>query len=88
MSYKYEEVRKVEVKEGFEAYLYDEDTEELIKTVNIPKGTKGEIVSMGWSSTEGFRHRYDIEVAIDGEEQEIRVYEDKLERYFNLNVPQ
>mgnify|MGYP000934292167 CR=1 FL=1 len=88
MSFKYEEIGNVEVKEDFEAYLYDEDTQELIKTINVPKGTKGEIVSMGYSSSDGFRHSYDVVFTIDGKDQEISMYEDKLERHLDLTLPQ
>jgi hypothetical protein len=85
--FKHEEVGDVEVIEDFEAYKYDDDGD-LIETVTVKQGTKGEIVSMGWSSSDGFRHCYDVVFQIDGEDQEISMYEDKLERHLNLSLPQ
>lgn len=88
MEYKYEDVQNVEVKKEFEVYRYDEDTEELTGTFVIKEGTKGEIVSMGWSSSDGFRRNYDILFDIDGNEVEVNMYESKMEECLNLSLPQ
>ncbi|MNI58965.1 hypothetical protein D3C73_1141000 [compost metagenome] len=39
---------------------------------------------MGWSSSDGFRHRYDIEMQIDGRTEEISLYENELEKYMDI----
>lgn len=84
MEYKYENVESVEVKQDFEAYEHD-DNGELVKTIIIKQGTKGFIASMGWSSSDGFRHLYEIAFDVDGEELEVGIYEDKMEQLLILH---
>lgn len=84
MEYKYEKVESVEAKTDFEVYKHDEDGE-VIDTLVIPKGTKGVIESMGWSSTDGFKPHYGILFKTDETEIEVGLYEDKTEEFLILN---
>ncbi|GAB6989598.1 hypothetical protein [Paenibacillus pini] len=39
---------------------------------------------MGWSSSDGFRHHYEIAFSVGGEEMEVGIYEDKIEELLIL----
>ncbi|MEK5415119.1 hypothetical protein [Paenibacillus sp. FSL L8-0708] len=81
---KYEECGTVEVKESFEVFLFDEYDEPTGEKETIQVGTCGEIVSYGWSSTDGFRNRYDVELQINGDVKSISLYENELEQHMHV----
>ena len=84
MKYKYENIESVEVKEVFKAHKHDDDYE-ITKTIEIPVGTKGVIVSMGCSSLDGFIPHYDIELKIGDKEFDIAISEKEMDKLFQFN---
>ncbi|MFF3923124.1 hypothetical protein [Paenibacillus lactis] len=82
--FKYGNCGTVVVKQSFDVFRLDDFDELTDEKVTIEKGMLGEIVSMGWSSTDGFRHRYDIEMQINGEIEEISLYENEIEKYMDI----
>lgn len=84
MEYKYEGTESVEVKQSFEAHKHD-DKFVITETIVIPKGTKGEIVSMGCNSIDNFVNHYDIEFEINREKIEVCLHENSIEKYLILN---
>lgn len=83
MKYKYEGTESVEVKQSFEAHKHDENYV-ITETIVIKEGTKGEIVSMGCSSTDNFENHYDVEFKIDEETIEVCLHENSIEKYLTL----
>jgi hypothetical protein len=81
---KYEEFGTVEVKKAFEVFIFDEYDEPTGEKEIIEVGACGEIVSYGWSSADGFRNRYDVELKMNGEEKNISLYENELEEYMTF----
>lgn len=80
MDYKYE---NVVAKRDFEVFRHDENGE-LIGIVTVPKGCKGIVESMGWSSTDDFRVNYAIRFVEDDNEIEVGIYEDDMELYLDI----
>lgn len=74
----------VEVKEEFKVYIHEDEFgneyEDAIGEMTVTAGTKGEIVAASWSSADGFRHLYDVELPIDGDIKTVSLYQDDLEK--------
>lgn len=83
MECKYENVEKVIAKKDFEVFRHDDDGE-LIGVVTVPKGCKGVIESMGWSSTDGFRNCYDILFTEDNNEISVGIHEEYFETLLEI----
>jgi hypothetical protein len=83
LEYKYENVENVLAKRDFEVFRHDENGE-LIGVVTVPKGCKGVIESMGWSSVDNFRVSYEIRFIENDNEIEVGIYEDDMELYLEF----
>jgi hypothetical protein len=78
MNCKYENVENVIAKNDFEVFRYD-DNQELEGVVTVPKGCKGIVESMGWSSADNFRVSYDV-LFIEGDnEVNVAIYEEDFD---------
>lgn len=84
MKFKYEYVEFVEVKKAFKAHKRDDDYE-ITETINIPVGLKGDVVSMGFNSSDDLPAYYDIEFNVEGRDVEVSVGENEIEVYFKIN---
>lgn len=83
MEYKYENVENVVAKRDFEVFRHDENGE-LVGAVTVPKGCKGIVESMGWSSADNFRISYDIRFVEDDNEIDVAIYEENMELYLEM----
>lgn len=83
MEYKYENAENVVAKRDFEVFRHDENGE-LVGVVTVPKGCKGVVESMGWSSVDNFRVSYEIRFIEDDNEIEVGIYEDDMELYLDI----
>lgn len=83
-TFKYKNVKTVEVKDSFNVFKHDEEFGET-EILEIPKGTKGVIVNMGNDDGSLFGNRYDIQFNINGEEVEISMYEQVMDESLILN---
>ena len=81
---KYKDCGTVEVKKSFEVHLCDEYGESTEEKKTIQVGTKGEIVAYGWSSADGFRTQYDLEMQVGGEVEAISLYEHEVDQYMTV----
>jgi hypothetical protein len=84
VEYKYENIENVVAKRDFEVFRNDENGE-LVGVVTVPKGCKGIVESMGWSSTDNFKVNYAIRFVEDDNEIEVGIYEEDMELYLELH---
>lgn len=84
MEYKYENVEKVIAKRDFEVFRHD-DNGELVGVVTVPKGCKGIVESMGWSSTDNFRNCYDVMFSENDNDISVAIYEEDFETLLEIN---
>lgn len=83
MKFKYADKKAVTVKEGISSFRQDE-TGEVVESLFIEAGIKGEVIGMGSSSTEDFAVQYDVLLATPEGNIELNVAEKNMESYFDF----
>jgi hypothetical protein len=78
MEFKYEIDTRVKTSSELVIYHTDDESGEEYETV-IPVGANGVIESHGWSSTEGFRPRYDVLFKLPDNEISVSFFEPDFE---------
>lgn len=84
MTYKYEIDTKVTAKQDLRVYCSDDETGEESELL-IPAGFVGTIESQGWSSTEGFRERYEVLFILGGSEEVVSFFLEDLEEVCTMS---